>query len=354
MLDPRHALDPRETVIFREERILVLPMEEYRAELTAHLDAVAGRWRPHPLRLARELLARPLPVIPVTFPGTWGVPAPFEDFAGQIVYPWAEAMPASMYATWWAHGSPADLPYDAFWKADRDAELVYFHGFDNVYHWSVMDLVLLLAHGDRYIRPYASVCNEFYELEHAKFSTSRNHVVRAGDLVADVPRDIARYYLALTAPERERTNFDPAELAAHPLAGEWNELAAVVDTLLAGRDFQEPLPVTDEGRRADARLAARLRACFAPETFSLARAARLIAERTAELRDTAAGFAAPGDFLLAVRTLLAWSAPILVDVGRRAAEGGVDLSLSGARDTVVEKIAPFRLPRLPESTGTHG
>ncbi|MGA5134104.1 class I tRNA ligase family protein [Streptomyces olivoreticuli] len=354
LLDPRYALDPEEPVTFREERVLVLPMEEYRAELTAHLDSVAGRWRPHPLRLVRELLARPLPDIPVTFPGTWGVPAPFEDFAGQIVYPWAEAMPASMYATWWAHGGPADLPYDEFWKAGRDAELVYFHGFDNVYHWAVMDLVLLLAHGDRYVRPTAGVCNEFYELEHAKFSTSRNHLIRAGDLVADAPRDIARYYLALTAPERARTNFDPAELAARPLAGTWNELAGVVDASLAGRDFQELLPVTEEGRRANGEFARQLRACFALETFSLARAARLIADRAAELLGTAAEFATAGDFLLAVRTLLAWSAPILVDVGRQAAEDGVDLALSGVRTAAVEKIAPFRLPRLPERALTDG
>lgn len=51
-----------------------------------------------------------------------------------------------------------------------------------------------------------------------------------------------------------------------------------------------------------------------------------------------------GDLLLAVRSLLAWAAPILVDTARLAAEAGVELSL--ALDPV-DKIAPFRLPPLP-------
>jgi methionyl-tRNA synthetase len=346
LLEPRCSLRPQEPVSLRERRILVLPMEEHRAELEERFAATAARWRPHPQRLVRELLARPLPEIPVTFPGTWGVPAPFEDLAGQIVYPWVEAMPASMYATWWANGAPADLPYDAFWRSGHGAELVYFHGFDNVYHWAVMDLALLLAHGDRYVRPSASVCNEFYELEHAKFSTSRNHLIKAADLVADCPRDVARFHLALTCPERERTNFDPAELAAGRLTRPWNALAGLLDTVLAGRDPQEPMPVTEAGRRDNEAFAEVMRECFELETFSLARAAALLLARTEELRDDTTAVARPGDFLLGVRTLLAWAAPILVDTAARAAADGVDLGLSATRS---EKIAPFRLPRLTEA-----
>lgn len=346
LLEPRYALRPQEPVSFREQRILVLPMEEYRAELEERFTATAERWRPHPLQVVRELLARPLPDIPVTFPGSWGVPAPFEDLAGQIVYPWAEAMPAAMYATWWAAGAPADLPYDTFWRSGRDAEVVYFHGFDNVYHWAVMDLALLLAHGERYVRPSASVCNEFYELEHAKFSTSRNHLIKAGDLVARCSRDVARFHLALTCPERERTNFDPAELAAGRLTGPWNELAGLLDTVLAGRDQQEPVPVTGAGRRDSEAFAEAMRDCFELETFSVARAAALLLARAEELRDDTSAVARPGDLLLGTRTLLAWAAPILVDTAARAVADGVDLRLSAARP---EKITPFRLPRLTEA-----
>ncbi len=119
-----------------------------------------------------------------------------------MIYPWVEAMPASMYSTWHAAGGP-DGPIaepDGYWRAERHAEVVYFHGFDNTYHWGLMDLTLLMAHGDRYVLPAANVCNEFYELEGSKFSTSRNHLMRGGELLAELPRDLVRFYLAMTAP----------------------------------------------------------------------------------------------------------------------------------------------------------
>ncbi|GAA1987084.1 class I tRNA ligase family protein [Kitasatospora viridis] len=344
--EARYALDAEDPVSYREETILALPMEEYRAELEAHFAEVLPRWRPRPARLVRELLDRPLPVIPVTVPGDWGVPAPFAPTPGQVVYPWVEAMPASMYATWWANGADRSLPYDEYWKASHGAEPVYFHGFDNVYHWGLVDLVLLLAHGDRYVRPSASVVNEFYELDHAKFSTSRNHLIRGAELVAETPRDTARFYLALTLPERERTNFDRAALAevtARRLTGPWNELAA----RLAERTEPvgaEPQQITAAGRADEERFAAALRDCFELTGFSVARAAALLADRIAELNERAAGPGELGDLLAAVRSLLAWSAPILVDTARRAAEAGVVLALDAGP---ADKIAPFRVPPLP-------
>ncbi|WDV34378.1 class I tRNA ligase family protein [Streptomyces sp. AD16] len=73
------------------------------------------------------------------------------------------------------------------WRAETGTELVYFHGFDNVYHWGLLDLVLLMAHGDRYVLPEANISNEFYDLEGEKFSTSRDHLIRSADLLAEVP-----------------------------------------------------------------------------------------------------------------------------------------------------------------------
>ena len=101
------------------------------------------------MQLVRELLARPLPDIPITIPGRWGIPAPFAPTAGQVVYPWVEAMPASMYSTWHAAGG-LEAPItkvDGYWRAERNAEVVYFHGFDNTYHWGLMDLTMLVRTG---------------------------------------------------------------------------------------------------------------------------------------------------------------------------------------------------------------
>jgi methionyl-tRNA synthetase len=42
-----------------------------------------------------------------------------------------------MYSTWWAppQAGTGDEAVDERWRAQSGAELVYFHGFDNVYHW---------------------------------------------------------------------------------------------------------------------------------------------------------------------------------------------------------------------------
>ena len=187
LLDPHSTIDPAEPVSHREHTVLVLPMEEYRERLSEYFTAREDRWRPHSMQLIRELLAGPLPEIPVTMPGDWGIAAPFAETPGQILYPWIEAMPASMYSTWWAagqQGDPQPEAFDELWLAEHGAEVVYFHGFDNTYHWGLMDLVLLMAHGERYVLPESNVCNEFYDLDGAKFSTSRNHLIRGADLLA--------------------------------------------------------------------------------------------------------------------------------------------------------------------------
>ncbi|MFJ2031732.1 class I tRNA ligase family protein [Streptosporangium sp. NPDC087985] len=341
---PRSVLDPGDPVTSREVTVLVLPMENYRQELTAYYAARERGWRRHSAQLIREILARPLPEIPITVPSPgWGIDAPFAETPGQILYPWIEAMPASIYSTWKAAGEPAG-PVDGLWRAGSGNHLVYFHGFDNVYFWGMVDLVMLLAHGGRYITPDANICNEFYELENEKFSTSRGHLIRGADLVAEVPRDLVRFYLALTCPEDQRANFTREGLAKvvdQRLRVPWNALATRIDELVT--DPGEELKVTDDGRRRAAVVVERFRLCYDLPSFSLTRAADGIITQLGRLLETE--HAEPGDLLLEVRTLLACAAPILIDVAAEAGERGVELTL----ETGAETITAFHLPRLPGS-----
>lgn len=341
--DPRSVLDPADPVTSREVTVLVLPAESYREELTAYYAARESTWRQHSRQLIREILARPLPEIPITVPSPgWGIEAPFAETPGQILYPWIEAMPASIYSTWKAAGEP-EGPVDLSWRAESGNRLVYFHGFDNVYSWGMLDLVMLLAHGGRYITPDANVCNEFYELENEKFSTSRNHLIRGADLVAEVPRDLVRFYLALTCPEDQRANFTREGLdrvTAQRLRGPWNALADRVEAAVAQPG--EELKVTDDGRRRAAVIVERFRLCYDLTSFSLTRAADGIVTQLGRL--LTAERAEPGDLLLEVRTLLACAAPILIDVAAEAEAAGVELTLG----TGAETIDAFLLPRLPE------
>ncbi|MQY35022.1 Methionine--tRNA ligase [Streptomyces sp. RB17] len=355
LLRPYNVLDPDEPVSHRECTIWVLPAEEYRERIEEHFARVSPLWRPHAAQLVREILARPLPDIPVTVPGEWGIEAPFEETPGQILYPWIEAMPASIYATWWAAGRQGDIrtETDAHWRADQDAELVYFHGFDNVYHWGLMDLVMLLAHGDRYITPAANVCNEFYELDHAKFSTSRQHLINSTELLLDAPRDVARFFLALTAPEHHRTNFDRKNFRAlvdERLTTPWNDLAAALAQLAAGASGDSTLPVGPEGRRRAAAIADRFALAYGLRSFSPAQAADTVVQQIARLRGAAeaalAGAAAPqdlGNLFAQAAAVLTGAAPILVDTAEQAVAAGVDLDPAAPP---AERIAPFTLPRL--------
>ncbi|GAB3979778.1 class I tRNA ligase family protein [Actinoallomurus acanthiterrae] len=349
LLEPRHALDPTEPVTYREATILVLPAEEYRERLTAYYKEREGRWRPHAMQLIRELLDRRLPEIPITVPGTWGIEAPFPETPGQILYPWVEAMPAVIYATWWSAARRGDATeaVDEHWRAGGDAELVYFHGFDNVYHWGFLDLVMLMAHGDRYITPAGNVVNEFYDLAGSKFSTSKGHLIWSADLLAEVPRDLVRFYLSLTAPEFQRTNFELDEMRAvttRRLVEPWNRLAAALPS--PGLD---PLPVSEAGRARAGATAERLRLCYELDAFSPARAADTLATRLDRLAAAAeAGAVPPGDLFAELRVLLAYAAPILIDAAARAAAAGADLSIGGEQPA---RIRAFALTPLPSAHG---
>ena len=125
------------------------------------------------------MLARPLPDYPITYPVEWGWPAPFAETPGQTLNAWLEGMPASMYCTAHAQRQLGVEPptNDDAWRAEHDAELVFFVGFDNLFIWALVHVAELIAHEGRYVLPDTILCNEFYELENEKFSTSKGHVV---------------------------------------------------------------------------------------------------------------------------------------------------------------------------------
>jgi methionyl-tRNA synthetase len=203
-----------------------------------------------------------------------------------------------------------------------------------------------MAHGERYVTPVANVCNEFYDLAGEKFSTSRNHLVRGVDLLAEVPRDLVRCYLALTAPDFQRTNFDQENLRQvmrTRLTEPWNGLAGALRRVVAGADAH---PTTDAGRRRCTLLRERFRACYELPEFSLSQAAGTVLDQLARLRASAEAGAVPaGDLLLEVRTWLAGAAPILIDVAGRVAASGVELDLTGELPSVVRT---FELPEVSQ------
>jgi methionyl-tRNA synthetase len=339
LIEPYSILDPTDEVTYRDAEILVFPLEEYRERLIAYHASKASTWRPHVVELMREMLARPLPDYPITYPVEWGWPAPFAETPGQTLNAWLDGMPASMYCTAWAQRQLGVEPpgTDDAWRAEHDARVVVFMGFDPLFIWGVVHVAMLMAHEGRYVLPDMLLINEFYELENEKFSTSKGHVVWARDLVAEVPRDVVRFYLCLSAPEHARTNFSRAtldEVAGRRLVGPWNELAATLTKLTAetGADG-EPLPVSAQTPSRVAAMVSRFSGCFELTSFSLFRAADLVVQHVERLRALAQRTLAEdldpealrvrlGDLFLQVRALLSCASPILIDLADRAARTG--------------------------------
>ncbi|MEU9508443.1 class I tRNA ligase family protein [Micromonospora sp. NPDC048170] len=351
LLDPYYTLDPTDDVEYREVEILVLPLERLRDQLVDHYARHTPRWRPNARDLIAELMANPLPDVPVTVPGDWGLPAPFAETPGQRLYPWIEAMPAIIYSTWWSAGElgrPAGRT-DQFWLADTRPTVAYFHGYDNVFHWGMLDLAMLLSHPQGYATPAVTVTNEFYELDRSKFSTSRNHLISATDLLDRVPRDLARFYLTLTAPEFQRTNFTEADLQIvvdTRLVQPWNRLAAALAELNVPDGTV--LPVSTAGRDRTQAMVGRLRRHYDDERFSPSAVTDTIATQLDRLACHRIDPDTVADVLAQVQTLLAYAAPVLIDVTDTLAGAGVRLRID---DGPGDKVTMFRLPMLPATFG---
>jgi methionyl-tRNA synthetase len=203
------AGDPVE---MREIVEYVLDLESWREPLIRHLRSTLPTLRPALERLINQLLAKPLPAFPITFPSGWGIPAPFPDADGLVLNVWAEMVPGHYHWLDLAHrNTGASSPLIAL---EQTARYVQFLGFDNSFFYAVAHLALALAareSGIEALLPNAIVTNEFYQLENYKFSTSQGHLIWGRDLLAEADLDDIRFYLAWSNPEYNQSNFSRSE-----------------------------------------------------------------------------------------------------------------------------------------------
>lgn len=348
------TLNPEHPVSHRPFEIVVLDLENFRHQLTDYYAQVTPHWRPHGADLVHDLLARRLPTVPVTIPGARGTPAPYDDLPDQVIYPWIEGIPAAFFATWHAAARPS-IPVDSVWNRSTGVETVFFHGFDNVYHWALLDIVTLLAHDDDNATPTSSVINEFYQLHGVKFSTSRKHVIGARELTELVPRDLARAYLCATAPETEQTNFtlpDMTTWITERLVDPWNGLVDGVTALLV--DEQVALPLSPQATQVAVERQERVGAHLQLPRFSPARATHELIEQLAQLHETAVqdlASLAPGDLVEAVARWLESASPVLVDLTATAAKNGWTPSTGLEREVPSSSLPWLPRPYAMEEAG---
>jgi methionyl-tRNA synthetase len=345
----RSTLDPGDPVVLRDAEVLVFPVERYRDRLRAHFETHVDGMRPHMAQAMARMLSRPLPDFPVTYPTPWGIQVPFAGFAGQIVNPNAEAMAWSMHCSALAAESRGDTMTgeDELWRAGNGSQIVYFLGFDNIYPFAIAGPAMLLAFDGRYELPTRYLTNEFYELDHRKFSTSRGHVVWGRELAAEVPRDLIRFHLAATSPEHQRTTFSRDALARvteFRLVGPWNRVADRVNRWV-GRG---PLPVSARSRRAASRMSERFAASYELSGFSLNRTAEAITDHLSRLDRWQVTDVDAGDFCFEVHWLLREAAPVLIDLAAEVLGENVDIRIDPAE---VTSTAPVTLLPYLAATG---
>ncbi|MFI9449954.1 class I tRNA ligase family protein [Amycolatopsis sp. NPDC052450] len=341
LIEPRSTLRPDEKPEYREADILVFPVERYRADLEAYFARIP--MRPGMARLIESAMAGPLPDFPITQPTSWGIPAPFPEVPGQVIYPHMEGMPWSMFTTALAAEKRGAVltADDELWQADSGSTVVYFLGLDATYPFAVVGTAMLTALGG-HVLPAQYVTNEFYELANEKFSTSRGHVVSGRELAAEVPRDLIRFHLCATSPEYQRTDFTHEALlrvSETRLTGPWNRIAAVVDEWVD----RGSLPVSADARRTAKRMTERFADGYGLERFSLTAVASTLAEQLGRLDRLAAATTAEtaGDLCHQVNVFLRCAAPILIDL---AAAALPDTTLPGQVDA--DTVVAEKLPRL--------
>ena len=261
------ALGAEGGITAEKVKAMVLPLERYRSRLENHYRR--QRMRPELTRLLEALLERPLGDFPITYRSDWGLPVQRAGWESAVYNVWAEMYPGHLY---WTQQAGA-----AAWERDEGVRYVQFIGFDNSFFYAVAHVAISLAADDAGL-PVAPlpeiVTNQFYMLENSKFSTSQGHVIWGKELLAEWSADPFRLYLCLSNPETQESNFAVADMAQvleerlvrpfERLRRSWNRMVR------SGR-----VEATPDGEWASwqREFRRRFELSYAPETFSLRRAA---------------------------------------------------------------------------------
>jgi len=223
-----------------ETRRLYLPLSQYQEALKEFHRQVT---MPTHLRaLCEKMLAEPLPDICLSHPFDWGVKHTINGYQDQVVYVWAEM--AVGYALGANCSANDDHRFFATWNTYNT--IVQCFGFDNSYFHAILMPALWMAYSDltkQQIKlPDTFVTNEFLTLEDSKFSTSRNHLIWARDLIDETDSDSVRIFLNKCRPEHRQQSFRKTDFLVFQLQtlssweawldGLWQTLARSFDYLV--------------------------------------------------------------------------------------------------------------------------
>jgi methionyl-tRNA synthetase len=195
----------RSTPVTRDARRLYFPLSAYAQQLRAYYESV--QMNSHLRTLCEQMLADGLPDVPMSYPSNWGIPVPINGFADQRINVWFEVGAGLLSATQVLSKKLGLMGgWSQLWHAN-DVDVVTFCGFDNGFNYAMLIPAIFLAYDPQIKLVKTFLINEFYQLDGSKFSTSRDHAIWGRQLLSRASADTVRFYLALTGPETEQTNF---------------------------------------------------------------------------------------------------------------------------------------------------
>lgn len=204
LINPRSALSGA-TPEYRETEHWYLPLGDLQPALEAWL-ATKTDWKPNVTGQVNSWLKAGLGDRAVTRDLDWGVPVPWDDARGKVLYVWFDAPIGYISATKeWAALQGEPEKWKTYWM-DEGTDLIHFIGKDNIVFHCLMFPAMLQAHGG-YVLPKNVPANEFLNLEGQKLSTSRNWAVWIHEYLDRFPADWLRYALAATLPETKDSDF---------------------------------------------------------------------------------------------------------------------------------------------------
>ncbi len=244
LLEPRHATKDvaLETKLFE---VVEIDLQHFAPALRNRFAASNLVVRPRLRGLLDRLLSAPLPSVPLTLPGDWGCPVAARE--GQVFNPWAELLPGAIFHSQALDGSGR-------WSSKTGPHL--FFGFDNSFFYTLLHSALQIASGTEYALPVAYTTNEFYELDHKKFSSGQNHAVWMQEGVDMFGVDALRFHVCATNPMYQRANFSADEAKRNIDAKLLGPLRALLEARAALRTSEgavevgTPLPLEDFEREA--------------------------------------------------------------------------------------------------------
>lgn len=211
-LSPTELINPKSmlsgnTPVLKETKNWYLPLNEYENFLNEWI--IKGHqddWKPNVYGQVKSWLNDGLKPRAMTRDLNWGVPVPFPNAEGKVLYVWFDAPIGYISFTQeWAEKNGKN--WKDFWQ-NEETDLIHFIGKDNIVFHCIIFPSMMKAHGD-YIMPKNVPAFEFLNLENDKISTSRNWAVWAHEYVEDFPdqQDALRYALLSSAPETKDNNF---------------------------------------------------------------------------------------------------------------------------------------------------